>query len=94
MFSMDQSTLRICSLMKTDFWIKSVTCDNAPPGGAAYGAIFSLALLVKGFAVVLLFSGPECRGAQSFAGGHSFLGKGWGLPPSGFYGKQGIEGKG
>lgn len=54
MFSMDQSTPQICSLMKTEFWIKSVTWDNAPPGGAACGAIFSLALLFKGFAVVAL----------------------------------------
>lgn len=42
MFSMDQNTSWIFSLMKTEFWIKSVPCDSALPGGTGCGAISSL----------------------------------------------------
>lgn len=90
MFSMDQNTSWIFSLMKTEFWIKSVPCDSALPGGTGCGAIFSLALIFRGFSVVLLFSTLRTEELSPL----SFPWKGCGVPPSGFYGKQGTEGKG
>lgn len=71
--------------MRTGSWVKPVAGDNGPPGGAACGAIFSVALLFEGFAGLVLFGDSEHRGALSFA---SHLGECRGLPPLDFHGNK------